>query len=221
MLPTESVQIIQQINQEEYNERVQKAQASTTPSTTSAPSEQPAPPASPPSRAPNQAFARPRPSPGDSASFTRHMSLPYRTKKGAGTSSTYQALTDDPMPPRLPQSPPLDTSFDSNVVPHQNGVQPVSDADMWLTSVSAAPPQQANQNLLMTVNQPNPFTAAPPVQSQAVYSQQQAGWNAAVYQQPAPLEQKPNPFDNNWAQPTVQPVAVNANPFNGPGERFV
>ena len=200
MLPQQSVDTLQKLNQDEYNERVQKANQSMTepsvavPQTPETPSQ-----ISPTSKqAPDNAFARPRPSVGmDAAAFTRHASLPYRTKKSIiqSGSSTYQALTEDPLPPRIPHSPePVDEPFQNNT-------------DMWL-------PNNNQNNLLMTVNQgpqANPFTVAP----QSVRIQQQSGFTQAVIQPTLPVEQKVNPFTNSYV---TTPTTPNANPFS---EKFV
>ncbi|XP_057304172.1 protein numb homolog [Hydractinia symbiolongicarpus] len=186
-LPQQSVDALQKLNQDEYSARVSKAndtlQAKTTTVSESETIET-TPQSSPTAKQPPPAFARPRPSVGmDAAAFTRHASLPYRTKKSQG-SATYQALTEDPLPPRIPTTP-----------------EPVSpgalDDDLWLSTPAQPVPQQQHQV--------NPFTAP----SQTVMIQQQSGFTQASIQ-PVPEQQKPNPFSNNWANSST----TNANPFN-------
>lgn len=205
-LPPQSVETLAKLNQEDYNDRVQKANVSMTSQVSVPPAtlEQTngafnaaiLEPQSPVAKQPVQNnFARPRPSVGlDAASFTRHQSLPYRTKKSQG-SSTYQALTEDPLPPRIPTSP-----------------EPLSQADddLWLSN--------SNQNnLLITTSSPqppqqiNPFTA----QSQTFTIQQQSGFTQANMQ---PVQQA-NPFSNNWNNEAGQRnTSTSSNPFS---EKFV
>jgi len=150
---------------------------------------------SPANKQPAASAFAPRPRPSGSGSdiggLTRHTSLPYRTKKSAG-SSTYQALTEDPLPPRLPTTPPPMT--------------PNSEQEFWLsnttpgftptnTTVTVAPTPQASQVNPFNQNQPQPLVI-----------QQQAGFTQI--QQPAAEQQSPNPFASN----------SNSNPF---GERYV
>lgn len=124
-------------------------------------------------------FARPRPSVGmDAASLTRHHSLPYRTKKSTG-SSTYQALTEDPLPPRIPTTP--------------DRLSPSNDDTFWLDN--------SNQNNITQPASGNLFT----VQSQTVTIQQQAGVTQANMKVSAGQEANPfnrqnsgNPFNEKF-----------------------
>ncbi|XP_065655257.1 protein numb homolog [Hydra vulgaris] len=130
VLPQQSVETLQKLNQEEYNGRVNQANQSL--EIEARPSE-PVLAASKSSPTPKQAdpsFARPRPSVTlDTSNFTRHTSLPYRTKKSQTGSSTYQALTEDALPPRLPvSSDPFSSAFtpQSNLLVTVNQPQPVN-----------------------------------------------------------------------------------------------
>ena len=171
-LPAQSVETLAKLNQDEYKERVQKANmsmqsdASGTGATSEA--EISVEQTSPTSKQPvTNNFARPRPSVGmDAASFTRHHSLPYRTKKSTG-SSTYQALTEDPLPPRIPTTP--------------DRLSPQNDDTFWLDN--------SNQNNVTQSASGNPFT----MQSQTVTIQQQAGVTQANMQVNG--GQEANPFN--------------------------
>lgn len=225
VLPKESVQQLQEINQHEYEERVKKAQedqhikstANTSATSTSHTNQLingvPSPPDTKKSA---NTFVRPRPTPGaDPSPFTRHMSLPYRSKplshgfhhKG---SSTYEALTDDLPGPRLHSE---SSSIESARVQANPG-QPTSEADMWLATATTAPNQQG----LLVTTVPNPFnTAAATTTVPGTIGS--AGWNQSTVPaatQPVVPELKPNPFggdsfQNNWSPAATQ--AAQPNPF--------
>lgn len=233
VLPQESVQHLQEINQAEYQERVKKAehdQQIKSVATTAAPKE--------PSRLTNglsspennkssNTYIRPRPTPSttDPSPFTRHMSLPYRSKPMSGghgfnqMSSTYKALTDDLAPPRFPAGTLSDesSSFESasfnnpgNSAAGFQSQPPPSQADMWLAAVATEP---ASSGLLATTVH-NPFsTAAASTALTAPGATGSAGFNqtqfhAATHHTTIQHEQKPNPFgedtfEQKWSAVTV------------------
>lgn len=124
----------------------------------------------------NDFAPRPRPSgSGSDIGLTRHTSLPYRTKKSAAGSSTYQALTEDPLPPRLPNTPPA-----------------TNEEAFWLSTTNNG---VGNTTVTVTATQPNPF-AQQQQQPQPIMIQQQAGFTQTFTAAPAP-EQSPNPFSSN------------------------
>jgi len=230
-LPQQSVDALKKLNQDDYDQRVEKANTSqlieqeTTATVTSAinhavtdgpPAPQTsAPAASPPQKGPNSAFARPRPSAGTDGGFTRHTSLPYRTKKSTSGktsgSATYQALTEDPLPPRI-YNEPLFPSNDLVPTPAPAVAEvPVSQADLWLSTTAN---NQSNNLMNTSANfsmaaQPNPFSTQHQqpmmvAQPQPMFTQQMG-----MHQQ-----QNINPFAG--AQNTNGGTTIN--PFN---EKFV
>lgn len=108
-LPQQSVDTLQKLNRDEYELRVEKASQvlivtkDAADNDSSEATQETAASSPSPSKQPISPFARPRPNVGlDAAAFKRHASLPYRTKKATTTSgsATYQALIEDPLPPR-------------------------------------------------------------------------------------------------------------------------
>jgi len=202
-LPQQSVDTLQKLNETEYTARIEKANHTLNNTSTSGAMNGPADisvaatpaPTTPQSKQPPASAFAPRPRPSGSGSdiggLTRHASLPYRAKKSAG-SSTYQALTEDPLPPRLPTTPPPMT--------------PNSEQEFWLNNTT--PGFTATTNTTVTVQtQANPFSQQPVMSTpqQPFVIQQQAGVTP-IQPVPAAEQQSPNPFVNN------------ANPFT---ERFV
>ena len=225
VLPQESVQQLQEINQYEYQERMKKAQetqhiktttANTSGVTSTNDSAQLLNGISPPeSKKSANTFIRPRPTPSaDPSPFTRHMSLPYRSRpmghpgfnqKG---SSTYQALTDDLPPPRLQAD---SSSIESaRLHPATQANSPHSQADMWLATASSS----QNQGLLVTTT-PNPFSTGS-VTTTASATIGSAGWNqnnaAANSAEPTPNPFGSDSFESNWSQAGTQ--STQANPFS-------
>eukprot|EP00794_Sanderia_malayensis_P017544 gene17544-19294_t len=237
VLPQESVQQLQHINQAEYEERVKKAHQ---PKPVSSPTSKDADQhvngvPSPESNKSTHTFVRPRPTPTDPSPFTRHMSLPYRSKPmghGLGqVSNTYKALTDDSTVPHLPdflndESSSVHSAAVSTSKPANQGQ--VSQADMWLASATSEP---ESTNLLVTTMEQNPFSTA----SSTITTQGPQAWNQHGHMA-ASQEQKPNPFggtasfEQTWAAsvahqspPTTQPPKHNpfAVEFGGKHEQFV
>ena len=194
-LPQQSVDALQKLNESDYTARIEKANQSLNNTSSTGALNGPADislsvtATTPTSKQPAASAFAPRPRPSGSGSdiggLTRHTSLPYRTKKSAG-SSTYQALTEDPLPPRLPTTPPPMT--------------PNTEQDFWLSNTT--PGLSATTN---TTTQANPFNQAMTTSTpqQTLVIQQQIGYTAV--QQPAAAEQQsPNPFA----------TASNPNPFS-------
>ena len=194
-MPQQSVDTLQKLNDTDYTARIEKANQSLNNTSTSGALNGPAEfnlsdtATTPTTKQPPASEFAPRPRPSGSGSdiggLTRHTSLPYRTKKSAG-SSTYQALTEDPLPPRLPTTPPQ--------------MSPNTEQEFWLSNTT--PGLTATTN---TTSQANPFnqpmTTSTP--QQPVMIQQQIGYTP-VQPQPAAEQQSPNPFAN----------ATNPNPFS-------
>ena len=151
MLPQQSVETLQKLNQEEYNGRVNQANQSLEIDAKQSDPIVAAQKSSPTSKQADPSFARPRPSVTlDPSNFTRHTSLPYRTKKSQAGSSTYQALTEDSLPPRLPVS---SDPFSPGYIPEN---------DLLLTANQPLP-----ANLIQAANPFSPpnqhFRAQPPM----------------------------------------------------------
>lgn len=196
-LPQQSVETLKKLNQDDYDSRVEKVNQSlqeTTVITHNTPEvlvAQPTTPSSPSSKQPPPAFARPRPSVGlDAAAFSRHASLPYRTKKSTTTSgsATYQALTEDPLPPRIYHDDPIFSNPDPIVSPKQD--PSVSQADLWLTGANQSNSIMGQNNVLVGSN---PFTAQQPhptmVMQQPVFT--------PVGMSQTGMQQNVNPFAGN------------------------
>lgn len=223
VLPQESVQQLQEINQQEYNDRLKKAheeqQIKANPGNTSISSANDSSllinGVSPPeTKKSTNTYIRPRPTPNaDPSPFTRHMSLPYRSRPmgnhsfNSKGSSTYQALTDDLPAPRLQ---PESSSFESAQFQpasqggNTNATVPKSQADMWLATATSSPAQGSATDV------PNPFSTASTTSAATVTAASgPAGWN-----QP---EQVPNPFGNDTFQPNFPPPTTSQdaqpNPF--------
>lgn len=183
-LPQQSVDTLHKLNQAEYTARVEKANESMNTSTTGMENQatidfSSETAAHAPAAQKQVAAFPPRPRPSGSGSdiggLTRHTSLPYRTKKSAG-SSTYQALTEDPLPPRLPNTP--------------QPMTPNSEQEFWLTNTT---PGFTATSTTVTTEQANPFS-----NQQPMMIQQQSGFTPAPQQtMPAAEQQSPNPFSTN------------------------
>ena len=225
VLPQESVQHLQEINQQEYQERVKKAQEEqqikTNPANTSVTSSGNDSSllingVSPPeTKKGTNTFVRPRPTPNaDPSPFTRHLSLPYRSKPmghhGFNTkgSSTYQALTDDIPAPRLqPESssfeparlqPAAQTNPTTTTIPQ-------SQADMWLATATSS----HDQGLLATTV-PNPFSTASATTTVAANTGS-VDWNQGAAPAPAPNPFGTDNFQTNFPPTTTQ--SAQQNPF--------
>lgn len=234
-LPQQSVDALKKLNQDDYDQRVEHAMSSQEPElatvasvvnhahTDGPPAATPtsAPAASPPQKGPNSAFARPRPSAGTDSGFSRHTSLPYRTKKStsgkSSGSATYQALTEDPLPPRIYNEPLFPSNdFVSTPAPAPAAEVPVSQADLWLNTTAN---NQSNNVMNTSANfsmaaQPNPFSTQQQqpmmmTQLQPMFTQQPIGMHQQQQQQ-----LNINPFAGT--QNTNGGTTIN--PFN---EKFV
>lgn len=137
-LPQQSVDMLKMLNESNLGMPVEESLVQEEQKSAEVPqkpqSEVPSPPTT--SKQVDTTFARPRPSVGlDAAAFTRHTSLPYRTKKSQTStgSATYQALTEDPLPPRI---------FEEAAAPKPDiaTFQP----DFWLNNNTTAVTPQVN-----------------------------------------------------------------------------
>jgi len=219
VLPQESVQQLQEINQHEYEERLKKAhddqQIKNTSANTSAnDSSLLINGVSPPETKKNShTFVRPRPTPNaDPSPFTRHMSLPYRSRPmghhafNTKGSSTYQALTDDVPAPRFQ---PESSSFQSarlqptTNVDTSNATAPTSEADMWLATASK------NDGLLGTTAS-NPFSTASATTTATGNAGASLGWNQGTTATPNPFGE--SNFPTNFP-PTTNTQTAQPNPF--------
>ena len=222
-MPQESVQQLQEINQHEYEERIKKAhddqQIKSTSANTSGTNDSSllingvSPPET---KKGANTFVRPRPTPNaDPSPFTRHMSLPYRSRPmghhafNTKGSSTYQALTDDIPAPRFQ---PESSSFESarlqtatNVVTSTSNA-PASQADMWLATATSS----KTEGLLVTTV-PNPFSTATATTTVAGNSGVSPGWNQSTTSAPNPFGA--DDFQTNFPPTTTAAQSAQPNPF--------
>ena len=222
VLPQESVQQLQEINQHEYEERLKKAQDDQQIKATSANTSGTNDSSllingvSPPeTKKGANTYVRPRPTPNfDPSPFTRHMSLPYRSRPmghhafNTKGSSTYQALTDDVPAPRFQ---PESSSFESaRLQPATqggttSGTAPTSQADMWLATATGP----KNEGLLVTTV-PNPFSTAPATTTVAGIPSGSLGWNQGTT--PASNPFGGDNFQTNFP-PSTTSQSAQPNPF--------
>lgn len=218
VLPQESVQQLQEINQHEYEERLKKAQvdqqikASGNSSIASGNDSSLLINglSSPEEKKSTNTFVRPRPTPHtDPSPFTRHLSLPYRSRPmghhafNSKGSSTYQALTDDIPPPRLqPESSSFESAHPQLASQTASTTAPPSQADMWLATATSTPAQG-----LLVTTVPNPFSTSSTTTTAGGTALSSVNWN-----QPQAL----NPFGADNFQTSFPPTTTQSaqpNPF--------